>query len=91
MRRRRTVRDELSRHAASYVQADVDARLAHALTAHRGHYADPAVREAAVALLPQRGLTHAALLSALPVWSPAPTSTGWRSPLSRHRRTRSRR
>jgi hypothetical protein len=32
------VRDELTRRAGEYVQADVDSWLAHALAAHRGHY-----------------------------------------------------
>jgi hypothetical protein len=45
-----TVRDELTRRAGGYVQADVDAWLAHALAAHRGHYRDPAAREAAAGL-----------------------------------------
>lgn len=45
------VRDELTRRAGSYVQPDVDAWLARALAAHRGHYADPAAREAAAGLL----------------------------------------
>jgi hypothetical protein len=31
-------RDELTRRAGGYVQADVDAWLAHALVAHLGHY-----------------------------------------------------
>jgi hypothetical protein len=48
-----SVRDELTRRAGGYVQGDVDAWLAHALAAHRGHYADPAAREAAADLLPQ--------------------------------------
>jgi hypothetical protein len=38
------VRDELTRRAGGYVQADVDAWLAHALAAHLGHYRDPAAR-----------------------------------------------
>ncbi|MEW1865672.1 hypothetical protein AB0399_35760 [Streptomyces sp. NPDC088194] len=59
------VRDLLTRHAGGYVQADVDAWLAHALAARRGHYADPAAREAAADLLPRRIFTHAALLAAL--------------------------
>ncbi|MET9511977.1 hypothetical protein ABZX62_26565 [Streptomyces flavidovirens] len=45
------VRDELTRRAGPYVQADVDAWLAHALAAHLGHYRDPAAREAAAGLL----------------------------------------
>ncbi|MFD3547827.1 hypothetical protein ACFWUW_19880 [Streptomyces sp. NPDC058655] len=59
------VRDELTRRAGSYVQPDVDAWLARALAAHRGHYADLATREAAVGLLHQPVLAHAALLGAL--------------------------
>jgi hypothetical protein len=59
------VRDELTRRAGGYIQADVDAWLAHALAAHLGHYRGPAAREAAAGLLPQPVLTHAALLSAL--------------------------
>ncbi|OKI51972.1 hypothetical protein AMK17_32455 [Streptomyces sp. CB00072] len=35
------VRDELTRRAGGYVQADVDAWLARALAAHLGHYRDP--------------------------------------------------
>ncbi|NJP53499.1 hypothetical protein HCJ93_26400 [Streptomyces sp. SBST2-5] len=64
-------RDELTRRAGAYVQADVDAWLARALAAHRGHYADPAAREAAAGLLPQPVLAHAALLSALARLVPA--------------------
>ncbi|MGI5450631.1 hypothetical protein ACQEVM_33665 [Streptomyces sp. CA-243310] len=59
------VRDELTRRAGSYVQPDVDAWLARALAAHRGHYADPAAREAAAGLLHPPVLAHAALLAAL--------------------------
>ncbi|MFD0007125.1 hypothetical protein ACFVJ4_32500 [Streptomyces sp. NPDC127178] len=59
------VRDELTRRAGSYVQKDVDAWLAYALAAHRGHYADPAARETAAGLLPPPLLTHAALLAEL--------------------------
>ncbi|MGA4979333.1 hypothetical protein [Streptomyces cinereoruber] len=59
------VRDELTRRAGSYVQADVDAWLARALAAHRGHYRDPAAREAVAGLLPQPVLAHAALLAEL--------------------------
>ncbi|GGT85054.1 hypothetical protein [Streptomyces lateritius] len=59
------VRDELTRRADSYVQADIDAWLAYALAAHLGHYADPAAREAAAGLLPPPVLTHAALLAEL--------------------------
>ncbi|MET8724145.1 hypothetical protein [Streptomyces misionensis] len=64
-------RDELTRRAGAYVQADIDAWLARALAAHRGHYADPAAREAAAGLLPQSVLAHAALLSALARLVPA--------------------
>ncbi|WP_181446703.1 hypothetical protein [Streptomyces sp. NTH33] len=59
------MRDELTRRAGGYVQADVDAWLAHALAAHLGHYRDPAVREAAAGLLPPSVLAHAALLAEL--------------------------
>ncbi|MFI7360100.1 hypothetical protein ACIBTP_40055 [Streptomyces avidinii] len=59
------VRDELTRRAGSYVQSDVDAWLARALAAHRGHYASPAAREAAAGLLHPPVLAHAALLAAL--------------------------
>ncbi|MEV0694131.1 hypothetical protein [Streptomyces sp. NPDC050388] len=59
------VRDELTRRAGGYVQADVDAWLAHALAAHLGHYRDPAAREAAAGLLPPLVLAHAALLAEL--------------------------
>lgn len=65
------VREELTRRAGWYVQADVDAWLARALAAHRGHYAAPAAREAAAGLLPQPVLAHAALLSALARLVPA--------------------
>jgi hypothetical protein len=58
-------RDELTRRAGGYIQADVDAWLAHALAAHLGHYAAPAAREAAAHLLPQPVLAHAALLAEL--------------------------
>ncbi len=63
--------DELTRRAGGYVQADVDAWLAQALAAHRGHYADPAAREAAASLLPQPVLAYVALLSALARLVPA--------------------
>nr|WP_079049706.1 hypothetical protein [Streptomyces torulosus] len=59
------VRDELTRRAGGYVQADVDAWLAHALAAHLGHYHDPAAREAAADLLTPPVLAHAALLAQL--------------------------
>lgn len=59
------VRDELTRRAGGYVQADVDAWLAHALAAHLGHYRDPAAREAAAGLLTPPVLAHAALLAEL--------------------------
>jgi hypothetical protein len=59
------VRDELTRRAGGYVQADVDAWLAHALAAHIGHYSDPAVREEAAGLLTPTVLAHAALLAEL--------------------------
>ncbi|MEV4871840.1 hypothetical protein [Streptomyces syringium] len=65
------VRDELTRRAGSYVQADVDVWLARALAAHRGHYADPVAREAAAGLRPQPVFAHAALLSALARLVPA--------------------
>ncbi|MFF4534218.1 hypothetical protein ACFY1P_33725 [Streptomyces sp. NPDC001407] len=58
-------RDELTRRVGPYVQADVDAWLAHALATHRGHYADPTARQAGVGLLPPRLLAHAALLAEL--------------------------
>ncbi|MFI2913972.1 hypothetical protein ACG2OD_37850 [Streptomyces sp. PDY-4] len=48
------VRDELTRRADGYVQADVDAWLAHALAAHLGHYRDPAAREPPLAFSPRR-------------------------------------
>ncbi|MEU7596561.1 hypothetical protein AB0B79_26535 [Streptomyces sp. NPDC039022] len=59
------VREELTRRASGYVQADVDAWLARALAAHLGHYRTPAAREAAAGLLPQPVLAHAALLAEL--------------------------
>ncbi|MDX2993520.1 hypothetical protein [Streptomyces scabiei] len=58
-------RDELTRRAGGYVQADVDAWLAHALAAHLGHYRDPAARETAAGLLTPPVLAHAALLAEL--------------------------
>ncbi|MEU9321408.1 hypothetical protein [Streptomyces sp. NPDC048295] len=59
------VRDELTRRAGGYVQADVDAWLARALAAHRGHYRDPGAREEAVGLLTPPVRAHAALLAEL--------------------------
>ncbi|MFI2241237.1 hypothetical protein [Streptomyces chrestomyceticus] len=59
------VREELTRRAGGYAQADVDAWLARALAAHLGHYRVPAAREAAAGLLPQPVLAHAALLAEL--------------------------
>ncbi|MEC3992028.1 hypothetical protein VSR01_00090 [Actinacidiphila sp. DG2A-62] len=59
------VRDLLTRRAGHYVQRDLDAWFAHALATGRGHYADPAARQAAADLLPRPILTHAALLAAL--------------------------
>ncbi|MFF7199132.1 hypothetical protein ACIOC1_33985 [Streptomyces sp. NPDC088197] len=59
------VRDLLTRRADHYVQADIDAWFAHALATGRGHYADPAARQAATDLLPRPIHTHAALLAAL--------------------------
>ncbi|MYS39137.1 hypothetical protein K388_07211 [Streptomyces sp. KhCrAH-43] len=59
------VRDELTRRAGGYVQDDVDGWLARALAAHRGHYRDPAAREAAAGLLTLPVLAHAALLAEL--------------------------
>lgn len=58
-------RDELTRRAGGYAQADVDSWLAHALAAHLGHYRDPATREEAAGLLTQPVLAHAALLTEL--------------------------
>ncbi|WP_228978558.1 hypothetical protein [Streptomyces sp. DH12] len=59
------MRDELTRRAGGYGRADVDAWIAHALAAHRGHYRDPAAREASAGLLPPPVLAHAALLAEL--------------------------
>lgn len=59
------VRDELTRRAGGYAQADVDGWLAHALAAHLGHYRDPAAREAAASLLNPPVVAHAALLAEL--------------------------
>ncbi|MFE4801890.1 hypothetical protein ACFRFL_44925 [Streptomyces sp. NPDC056708] len=59
------VRDERTRRAGGYVQADVDGWLAHALAARLGHYRDPAAREAAAGLLPPPVLAHAVLLAEL--------------------------
>lgn len=41
------VRGELTRRVGSYVQSDVNGRLARALAARLGHYRDPAAREKA--------------------------------------------
>ncbi|MFE2210198.1 hypothetical protein [Streptomyces rubiginosohelvolus] len=60
------VREELTRRAGGYVQADVDTWLARALATHRGHYQDPAAREeAAAGRLTPPVLAHAALLTEL--------------------------
>ncbi|MCG7526928.1 hypothetical protein MHW47_21075 [Streptomyces sp. OfavH-34-F] len=59
------VREELTRRAGGYVQADVDGWLARALAAHRGHYCDPAARQEAAGLLTAPVLAHAALLAEL--------------------------
>ncbi|MEG9551661.1 hypothetical protein V5N34_26670 [Streptomyces baarnensis] len=59
------VRDELTRRAGGYVQADVDAWLARALALCLGHYRDPAACEAAAGLLTPPVLAHAALLAEL--------------------------
>ncbi|SEG94814.1 hypothetical protein SAMN05216223_13131 [Actinacidiphila yanglinensis] len=59
------LRDLLTRRAGHYVQPDVDAWFAHALATHRGHYREPAARQAAADLLTRPVLTHAALLAAL--------------------------
>ncbi|MFJ9250325.1 hypothetical protein [Streptomyces sp. NPDC101776] len=66
------VRDELTRRAGGYVQADVDAWLAHALAAHVGHYRDPAAREEAAGLLTPPVLAYAALLVELVRLVPGP-------------------
>ncbi|WP_234310627.1 MULTISPECIES: hypothetical protein [unclassified Streptomyces] len=58
-------RDELTRRGSGYIPADVDAWLARALATHRGHYRDPAAREAAAGLLTPPVLAHAALLAEL--------------------------
>lgn len=59
------VRDGLTRRADGYVQAEVDAWLAHAPAAHLGHYRDPAAREEAAVLLTPPVLAHATLLAEL--------------------------
>ncbi|MGA5565263.1 hypothetical protein ACPCUV_29405 [Streptomyces platensis] len=59
------VREELTHRAGGYIQADVDAWLAHALAMHLGHYRGSAAREAAAGLLPPPLLAHAALLAEL--------------------------
>ncbi|MFE4692173.1 hypothetical protein ACFRH6_19245 [Streptomyces sp. NPDC056749] len=59
------IRDELTRRAGGYVQADVDDWLARSLAAHLGHYRDPAAREEATGLLTPPLLAHAALLTEL--------------------------
>ncbi|MER6409442.1 hypothetical protein ABT269_39715 [Streptomyces viridosporus] len=64
------VRDELTRRACGYVQADADAWLAHVLAARLGHYRDPAAREAAAGLLPPPVLAHAVLLAELALLVP---------------------
>ncbi|MCZ4120354.1 hypothetical protein [Streptomyces sp. H39-S7] len=61
--------DEVARnllaHHGSWRAREVDAWLAHALAARRGHYAEPAMRAAADGALPAALMAHAALLSAL--------------------------
>ncbi|MFE7359218.1 hypothetical protein ACFU8Q_40660, partial [Streptomyces sp. NPDC057543] len=64
------IRDELTRRAGGYIQADVDAWLAHALAAH---YRAPDARERAAALLTPPLLAHAALLIAAPWHQPHET------------------
>ncbi|MEW9514975.1 hypothetical protein [Streptomyces bacillaris] len=60
------VREELTRRADGYIQADVDTWLARALATRRGHYQDPVAREeAAAGLLTPPVLAHAALLGEL--------------------------
>ncbi|MFD9623930.1 hypothetical protein ACFWB2_42950 [Streptomyces virginiae] len=59
------VRDELTRRAGGYVQADVDSWLPYALAVRPGHYHDPAAREAVTGLLTPPVLAHAALLGEL--------------------------
>ncbi|MFJ4620815.1 hypothetical protein [Streptomyces sp. NPDC088812] len=49
------MRAALTRRAGGYVQADVDAWLAHALAARLGHYRAPAAREAAAGRGPGAG------------------------------------
>jgi hypothetical protein len=65
----------LTRRAGGYVQADVDTRLAHALSARLGHYHAPAAREAAACLLPPPVLAHVALLTELALLAPAADDT----------------
>lgn len=57
-------RNLLAQHG-SWRAREVDAWLAHALAAHRGHYAEPAMRTTAHGALPAALMAHAALLSAL--------------------------
>ncbi|MEU1670217.1 hypothetical protein ABZ547_42830 [Streptomyces sparsogenes] len=71
------VRDELTRRAGGYVPADVDAWLAHALAAHRGHYRDPAAREEAAGLLTPRSSRTPRCSPNSPAWSQASTLTSW--------------
>ncbi|MGW4509846.1 hypothetical protein ACWENO_34930 [Streptomyces sp. NPDC004436] len=78
------VRDELTRRADGYVQADVDTWLAHALATHRRHYRDPAAREAAAGLLTPRSSPTPPCSANTCVWSPAPTPTP--TPTSRRSR-----
>ncbi|MFJ8856584.1 hypothetical protein [Streptomyces sp. NPDC102437] len=76
--------------AGGYVRADVDAWLARALAAHRGHYRDPTAREAAASLLPPSVLAHAALLAELVRLVPG-IDMDQLAFAARHHRTRSRR
>ncbi len=78
-------RDELTRRAGGYVPADVDAWLAHALAAHRGHYRDPPPARKPPAFSPRRSSRTPRCSPNSPAWSPAPRRrSGVRGP-ARHR------
>ncbi|MFF4174114.1 hypothetical protein [Streptomyces sp. NPDC001744] len=73
------VRDELTRRAGGYAPADVDAWLAHALAAHRGHYAAPPPAKPPPASCRLRSSRTPRCSPNSPAWSPASASTSWRS------------
>ncbi|UXY17613.1 hypothetical protein N8I84_01695 [Streptomyces cynarae] len=71
-------RDELTRRAGGYVQADVDAWLAYALAARIGHYADPAAGPPPVSCRSPSSPSSRCSPNS-PAWSRPLLSTRWRS------------